>query len=145
MRAVLLIVPMLVLGCDKKEEAKATSSEATPSAKPAQAPSAPAEPAKAPRAAAAAGSSSCEQAYAEMKQLIETFRGVPGNQAMPKVPEKEAYLDACAQLPPAMQECMRMSVQMKKDAECKKEFDSLPPKVKKAAKVLMDQAVAKGK
>jgi hypothetical protein len=97
---------------------------------------------------AAEGKPPCEEGYAQIKALIEAFKGVPGNQASPKVPTENEFMEACTSLPADIQKCFLINELMKTPAKlksCKAKIEALPPDVKARATALMESAVAKGK
>jgi len=88
----------------------------------------------------------CEQAFAQVKLVIEGFAAIPGNQTKLNVPDKDTFLAGCKTLPAEVQECLKVADLMrdqKKLAECNAKLDKLPEDVKQRATELMEQAKGK--
>jgi hypothetical protein len=152
MRNALLLCLALTCGCDRGS-AETNAAEAPSTASPKGVTSA-VDRAKAVASQAAAdveaakGEGPCEEGYAQVKALVETFKAIPGNQANPNVPTRDEFVAACSSLPPDVQRCFLIGELMKdpaKHAECQRKIDALPPEVKAKATALMERSFAKGK
>jgi len=150
-----------LVGCeDEAEQEMAAATEAQSGDEPEQAgPAAPEGPASDPEAAEgdegdegrdaldeamarAKGPSApptgepCEQAYASMKAMMGSLRK-QGRGGKQKLPPKEQFMTACAELPERMQRCMGMRYAMNHQEECKKASEEVDPELKARVREIM--------
>lgn len=88
-------------------------------------------------AAAAGGGTPCEQAYNGIEAMVKAMEAKMGPGQAKPLPPKEKFLTACAELPPAVQNCMSMNYAMAHQQECQDAQTKLDPAIKEKFKSLM--------
>ena len=88
-------------------------------------------------AAAAGGGTPCEQAYNGIEAMVKAMEAKMGPGQSKPLPPKEKFLTACAELPPAVQNCMSMNYAMAHQQECQDAQTKLDPAIKEKFKNLM--------
>jgi hypothetical protein len=128
----ILSLAFLVSACDKTEKAgnegpsphetSGATTSAVAAAPPVDAPGKPAV--------------TCEQAYADLKDLVEGLEEQLGSSDS-DLPKREEFLASCEALPTEIQNCMVFEYAMANQEQCQERVDALEPEQRQSAQELM--------
>jgi hypothetical protein len=88
-------------------------------------------------AAEAGGDTTCERGYNNLVAMVRELRERVGTSGQRNPPEHDAFVEACDDLPPEVQECLVLSYALAHRADCEVRKDSLDPEVRARIRALM--------
>lgn len=128
----MISIALAFSGCDRTQEnaSPQTNATAPSSADGASKP----EPSDQP--ATPDPSATCEQAYADLEELVKGLEEQlgPSDAGMP---ERDAFIEKCQTLPTDVQECMVFEYGMANKEECEDRVSALAPEERRRAQELM--------
>ena len=87
--------------------------------------------------AQAGGDTNCERGYNNLVAMVRELRTRVGNSGQRNPPEHDAFVEACNELPPEVQECLVLSYALAHRADCEVRKNSLDPTVRARIRALM--------